>query len=50
LAQQPDFNIIDAYEIFDAKYKGFIHIHDLKSGFDKLGAGYGTKNLPPTIH
>lgn len=50
MAQQPDFNIIDAYEIFDEKKKGFIHIHDLKSGLDKLGAGYGIKLPPPSIH
>ena len=39
LAEQPDFNLIDAYEFFDAKRKGYIHIHDLKDGLDRLGAG-----------
>jgi hypothetical protein len=37
LASQPDFNLYDAFRIFDDRYKGWMTIADLKYGLQDIG-------------
>lgn len=37
LAQKSDFNITDAFKIFDRDYKGFITVSDIRDGLSAIG-------------
>ena len=37
LAQRPDFNLFDAFRVFDIDNRGFITLSDLKSGLNEIG-------------